>query len=86
MSEATRTRVRIFLDAEPVDAERDEPVIAAIARFNPAMERALRDGARSLADSRGLVVPFDTIVHGGAIFRIVSGRASRGTSTQQPEE
>ena len=38
---------------------------------------AVASGARGVTDSRGLPVTAGTLVHGGAIFRLVSARAGR---------
>jgi hypothetical protein len=69
--------VRIFVNAKPVDAEPGEAVIDAIARWDADIAATLRAGSRALADNRGIVTPLETIVHGGAIFRVVSARQLR---------
>jgi hypothetical protein len=69
--------VRIFVNATPLDARRGEPVIEAIARWDDALASTLKAGERALADNRGLVTPLDTVVYGGAIFRVVSNRQLR---------
>lgn len=66
--------IRIFVNAKPVDAQPGDTVIGAIARWDAGMADSLQSGARALADSRGLVTPLDTPVHGGAIFRVVSAK------------
>jgi hypothetical protein len=66
--------IRIFVNAAPVDAQSGDTVLDAIARWDAGMAETLRTGTRALADSRGLVAPLDTPVHGGAIFRVVSAR------------
>lgn len=86
MSDHIHQPVRIFLNGKSVDAERDETVIAAIGRSDPDTARALRAGGRALSDSRGVVVPLDTVVHGGAIFRVVSGREPRGQNSSQSSD
>lgn len=80
--------VRIFLNGVPLDAERGETVLDAISRWDGALAAQLRDGARALADNRGLVTGLDTVVYGGAIFRVVSNRpgnhhAGLGGDTEQ---
>jgi len=69
--------VRIFVNAKSVDARPGETVIDAIDRWDAAVAGTLRAGERALADNRGLVAPLDTIVYGGAIFRVVSNRQLR---------
>jgi len=69
--------IRIFVNAKPVDARPGEVVIDAIQRWDEAMAATLRAGERALADNRGIVTPLDTVVHGGAIFRLVSNRQLR---------
>jgi hypothetical protein len=66
--------VRIFVNAVPIDASPGETVIDAIARWDAGVGEQLRAGERALADSRGLGIGLETPVHGGAIFRVVSGR------------
>src|SRR6185312_5603034 len=74
---ASAEPVRIFVNATPLDAQRGETVIDAIARWDGTLAATLRAGERALADNRGLVTPLDTVVHGGAIFRVVSNRQLR---------
>ena len=69
--------IRIFVDAQPVDACPGEGVIDAIQRWNPEIAASVLGGQRALADSRGIVTAPDTPVHGGAIFRVVSNRQLR---------
>lgn len=83
MSDHTDEPVRIFLNGRPLDAKRDETVITAIARSDPKTAGALRAGGRALADSRGVAVPLETVVHGGAIFRVVSGQGPRSQSSSR---
>ena len=69
--------VRIFVNAKPLDAKPGEAVIDAIARWDETIASTLRAGERALADNRGIVTPLETVVHGGAIFRVVSNRQLR---------
>jgi hypothetical protein len=69
--------IRIFVNANPVDACPGEAVIDAIARWDHGMATTLRAGERALADNRGIVTSLETVVHGGAIFRVVSNRQLR---------
>jgi hypothetical protein len=66
--------VKFFVDGVAVDGSRGEAVIDAIGRWDGGVEAQLRGGERALTDSRGLVTGLETPVHGGAIFRVVSGR------------
>jgi hypothetical protein len=43
-------------------------------------------GERALTDSRGLAAAPDTPVHGGAIFRVVSGRARRDPDADRSDD
>ncbi len=71
--------VSIFVNAAPVGARAGEPVIDAIERWDSAVAAQLREGARALADSRGIAAPVDTPAYGGAIFRVVSARQLQTT-------
>jgi hypothetical protein len=71
----------IFVNAVPVEAVRGETVIQAIERWDGAVAEQLRAGERGLADSRGVVAGLDMVVHGGAIFRVVSGRQVQDDET-----
>jgi len=74
MAGLTDEFVRIFVNARPVDAAPNETVLSAIARWDAGIAAQLERGERALADSRGLVAPLDTVVYGGAIYRVVSAR------------
>ena len=65
---------KIFVNGVPVDALQGEDVIDTIQRWDPSVAEQLRSGGRALADSRGLPTGVHTPAHGGAIFRVVSGR------------
>ncbi len=65
---------RIFVNATPVDATPGETVISAISRWDLSIAELLQVGKRALTDSRGLPAELDTLVSGGAIFRVVSSR------------
>jgi hypothetical protein len=73
----TTDLIRIFVNAQPVDAQPGDTALTAIERWDPTIGKTLSDGARALTDSRGLVTSLDTPVCNGAIFRIVSNRQLR---------
>jgi len=62
---------------DPVQLREHRRVIALTPGgrlLDDALASEVASGARALTDSRGLPVPDDSPVHGGAIFRVVSGR------------
>ena len=75
MSGAT---VRVYVNARGVDVPPDATALDAVRAHDPAAADAVAAGARAIVDSRGLPAPPDARVHGGAIFRVVGGRAPRG--------
>lgn len=68
---------RIFVDGVAVEATAGETTIAAIQRWHPHLALQLRDGARTLTDSRGLPISIDSPAYAGAIFRVGSARTAR---------
>ncbi|MBC7895424.1 MAG: hypothetical protein H7066_08420 [Cytophagaceae bacterium] len=68
------TTVRVYVNGRGVDAPSTGNALDAVRLLDEALASALLSGARALTDSRGLPVPNDSPVHGGAIFRVVSGR------------
>lgn len=66
--------VRFFVDGHPVDGVAGESAISAISRWNTDIADQLTSGKRALSDSRGLPTGVDTVIHGGAIYRVVSNR------------
>lgn len=73
----TAPSVRVYVDGRGVDVARDARALDAVRALDPAAADAVAAGTRRLTDSRGLAVPPDAPVHGGAIFRVVAARSSR---------
>ncbi|MCC6318331.1 MAG: hypothetical protein IT361_11640 [Gemmatimonadaceae bacterium] len=68
------TSVRVYVNGKGVDAPAMSTAVEAVRLLDPGLADAVRSGSRALTDSRGLHVPDDAPVYGGAIFRVVSGR------------
>lgn len=68
------TTVRVYVNGRGVDTPATGNALDAVRLFDDALAAEVASGARALTDSRGLPVPNETPVHGGAIFRVVSGR------------
>lgn len=66
--------MRFFVDGRPVDGVTGESAISAIQRWNTEIADQLTSGNRALSDSRGLPIGIDSVIHGGAIYRVVSNR------------
>jgi hypothetical protein len=71
----TESPLIVFVNARVVHVAAGATVLDAVRAFDPAEGDALVAGSRGVTDSRGLSAPADALVHGGAIFRLVSARA-----------
>jgi hypothetical protein len=68
-------RLRAFVNGAGVSVARGATILDAVREADPALADAVAAGTRAIADSRGLVVPQDTIVTGGTVLRVVSAKA-----------
>lgn len=68
--------VRVFVNATGLDVASCATVLDAVRAWNAEEADAVARGTRAVTDSRGLPVPADGPVYAGAIFRIVSSRAT----------
>lgn len=66
--------IKVFVNGAGVSVPAGSTVLQAVEAADPAAAAAVRDGTRLIADSRGLPVPNDTVVHGGYVMRLVSTR------------
>ncbi|MCC7195479.1 MAG: hypothetical protein IT356_07995 [Gemmatimonadaceae bacterium] len=78
--------LRAFVDGAPVDVPRGATLLDAVRAADPALADAVEAGTRAVADSRGLAVPSDTLVSGGAVLRVVSSRAPRAPGPMRTPE
>jgi hypothetical protein len=65
---------RVYVDARAVDVALTATVIDAVAAADPKLAEQVRQGARSVTDSRGLPISPDDTVFAGAILRTVVSR------------
>lgn len=68
--------VRVYVNGRGVDVPAAATALDAVGACDPDAAARVRAGERTLTDSRGIATPPETPVHGGAIFRVVGGRAS----------
>ncbi len=73
MDSASAALIRVYVNNAPVDVAPGASAAEAVASWDRAVAEQLRTGERALTDSRGLPLSGDTIVHGGAIYRVVRG-------------
>ena len=66
--------MRVYVNASPVDAPDGGTALDAVRIWSASEGAALAAGERVLHDSRGLPIPPDTLLHGGAIFRVLPVR------------
>jgi hypothetical protein len=71
--------IRVFVNGGAVDLPSGADVAGAVHAFDPALERQIASGAAYVTDGRGIEIPGDSPLAGGAILRIVV-RARRGES------
>ena len=67
-------QVVVFVNGERVELAPGATVLDAVRVWSAAAANAVEDGSRAITDSRGLPTDAQAPVHGGAIFRVVSGR------------
>ena len=70
----TAPDVRVFVNERGVTVPPGSLAIDAVRAHFPDEADGLAAGRLRLTDSRGLPVPADAPVHGGAIFRVVAAR------------
>jgi hypothetical protein len=66
--------VRVFVNERPVDVPAGATVAVAVQAFDDALGQALRAGAASVTDARGIVVDPAAPVGAGTILRVVGRR------------
>lgn len=72
----------VFVNARTVQVAAGATVLDAVRAFDAAEGDAFAAGTRGVTDSRGLPVAPTAPVHGGAIFRLVSARATRAEGSE----
>lgn len=75
--------VRVYVNAQPVDAPSAGRPIDAVRAWDDALADRVVAGERMITDSRGLPVGDDYALHNGAIFRVVAARARAGEAVDQ---
>ncbi len=66
--------LRVFVNGAGVSVPPGSTVLDAVHAADPSAADAVRGGTRAVADSRGIVVPPETVVSGGYVMRLVSAR------------
>lgn len=67
--------IRVFVNGAAVSVPPGSTVLHAVEAADPAAAAELRAGTRAVTDSRGIVIPAETVVSGGYVMRLVSSRA-----------
>ena len=70
-------QLRVFVNGTPLHVSRDATALDAVRLLDAALAGAVVAGERAVTDSRGLPVAPASAVTGGAVYRVVSGRALR---------
>jgi hypothetical protein len=63
--------VPVFVNGHTVRIEAGEPVSSAVAMHDPALAEKLAAGSAYVTDGRGIRLPADSPLQGGAILRVV---------------
>jgi hypothetical protein len=71
--------LRVFVDGTALSVPHGSTVHDAIRAFSASEADDVVGGTRAVTDSRGLPIALDAPLSGGAVLRIVSSRALRGT-------
>ena len=74
--------VRIYINGKPLDVEATATALEAVAAWDEIYAAAIRSGERMITDSRGIQTANDTVVHNGAIFRIVRARQTAADDSE----
>jgi hypothetical protein len=73
--------IRAYVNGKGVDVPVGASAIDAVRAYNAAAADQVAAGERALTDSRGLPLEPASVLVGGSIMRIVSGRR-RGEATE----
>lgn len=71
-------QARVFVNERGVSVAHGASALDAVRAFDATQADAVLAGTQRLTDSRGLPMPADTVVHGGAIYRVVAVRSGEG--------
>lgn len=74
--------VRVYINTHGIDVPDSSTALEAIEAWNAGEAAAIRNGERMVTDSRGLPADPASVVHNGAIFRIVR---ARGAASEEDE-
>ena len=72
--------IRVFVNGAGVSVPPGSTLLDAVRASDPDAATAITAGARAIADSRGIVVDPATLVSGGFVMRLVSGKAKPGAA------
>ena len=72
--------IRVFVQGSGVSVPPGSTLLEAVRASDPAAASAIVAGTRAIADSRGIVVDPATLVSGGFVMRLVSGKAKLGAA------
>jgi hypothetical protein len=73
--------IRAYVNGKGVDVPAGASAIDAVRAWDPAAADQVLSGERALTDSRGLPLEPASVLVGGSIMRLVSGRR-RGAATE----
>ena len=66
--------MRVFVNGRGLDAPTSGTALDAVAIHSSADAVAVQEGTLIITDSRGLPVPAETPLFGGALFRLIPNR------------
>ena len=72
--------IRVFVNGAGVSVPPGSTLLDAVRASDTDAAAAIMAGSRAIADSRGIVVDPATLVSGGFVMRLVSGKAKLGAA------
>jgi len=70
----TESRVRVFVNAAPVDVDRGATALECVRAWRESEAAEVASGTRRITDSRGLGVTATSAAQAGSIYRTVSSK------------
>jgi hypothetical protein len=80
VSDPIADSIRAYVNGRGVDVPKGACALDAVRAFDAAVADEVASGDRALTDSRGLPLEPTSVLSGGSIVRVVSGRRRSGAS------
>jgi hypothetical protein len=81
----TAEPIIVFVNATRVEVPPGVTALEAVRRWDAGIAAQITAGDRTLSDARGLPLPAESLVYGGAIYRVIGGRRGAGAEPAAAE-